>query len=107
LSCEREITFSNFGTPGINGVFRNPRHYRGFSKPHALLGVFRTPDINGGFLEPQALTGVFRTPSINGVFETSGKLRYFQGLLKTSGNPLATLVFLGEFQTPGKTISGG
>jgi len=31
----------------------------------------------------------------------------FQGLLKTSGNPLATLVFLGEKKTPGKAFSGG
>jgi len=42
-----------------------------------------------------------------GVFETPGKLRYFQGLLKTPGNPLVTLALLEEFQTPGKTISGG
>jgi len=42
-----------------------------------------------------------------GVFETPGKLRYFQGLLKTPGNPLATLALLGKFQTSGKTISGG
>jgi len=31
-----------------------------------------------------------------GVFETLGKLRYFQGLLKTPGNPLATLALPGE-----------
>jgi len=51
-----------------------------------------------GFSEPQALLGVFETP---------GKLRYFQGLLKTPSNSLATLALLGEYQTPGKTISGG
>jgi len=82
-------------------------HYWGFSEPHALLrvfrtpsikGVFGTPDINGGFRKPRVLTGVFETP---------GKLRYFQELLKTPSNPLATLALPGKFQTLGKTISGG
>jgi len=41
-----------------------------------------------------------------GVFETPGKLRYFQGLLNTSDNPLVTLALPGESQTRGKTISG-
>ena len=41
-----------------------------------------------------------------GVSETPDKLRYFQGLLKTYGNPLATLALPRESQTPSKTISG-
>jgi len=51
--------------------------------------------------------GVFKTSGINGIFETPDKLHYFSGLLKIPSNPLATLGLLGEFQTPGKTISGG
>jgi len=42
-----------FGIPGIIGRFRDPRHYLGFSEPHALLGVFRTSGINGGFRNPK------------------------------------------------------
>jgi len=34
---------------------------------------------------------VFEPHALTRVFETPGKLRYFQGLLKTSGNPLAML----------------
>jgi len=33
-------------------------------------------------------------------------LHYFQGLLKTFGNPFVTFAFPREFQIPGKTISG-
>jgi len=51
--------------------------------------------------------GVLKTPSSSRGFENPRQVAFFQGLLKTSSNLLATLVLPGELQTPGKIIGGG
>jgi len=72
-----------FGTPGITG----------FSEPHALLRVFRTLCITRCFQNPMHFWGFSEPQILMGVFETPSKLRYFQGLLKSPGNPLAMLTW--------------
>jgi len=50
---------------------------------------------------------VLKTPSSSGGFENPRQVAFFQELLKTPDNLLATLVLPGELQIPGKTIGGG
>jgi len=70
------------------------------------VGVSKTPGNSGGS-ETLTVAGVSKTPGTNGSFENPKYVAFFQGLLKTLGNPLATLVFPGKLQTPGKPICGG
>jgi len=54
-----------------------------------------------------AIAGVLETPSSSEGFENPKQVVFFQGLLKTSGNLITTLVLPEKLQTPGKLISRG
>jgi len=53
------------------------------------------------------VAGISKTSGSSGGFENPKQVVFFQGLLKTLGNLIVTLVLPGELQTPSKPINWG